>query len=801
MNYIRYFNQINMQDVPKVGGKTASLGEMMNTLGKKGIEIPNGFALLADAYWQFLDYNKLREKIVKLVNPLTLKTSLPELKKVGAQIRELILNGTMPEDVAAEIDPAYDWLCDYYQQKNCDVAVRSSATAEDLPGASFAGQQETFLNIKGKEALKKACIRSFASLFTDRAITYRTEKKFDHMKVALSVGVQKMVRSDLGSSGVMFTLDTESGFKDVVIINASWGLGEAIVQGMVSPDEFWIHKPTFEKKFQPLIKKELGTKQVKIVYTKNPEEPTTQVQCSEKERRSFCLTDDDVFSLTQKALIIEQHYSQLHNAWTPMDIEWAKDGETGKLYIVQARPETVHALEKNHGKVAQYAVDLSESALKNLVIATGQSVGQAIALGKARLVKSIKEVSTFNQGDILVTQMTDPDWVPLMKKAAAIITERGGRTSHAAIVSRELGISAIVGVGEEIKVIKEGQEITVDCSRGDIGYVYNKAVPFKKEEIAFASLPKAPIDLYMNIAEPERAFTLSWMPIDGIGLARTEFIIANKIKMHPMAAVEPEKVSDKKMLEKLQRLADGYKDTKTFFIESLAQGVGTLAAAFYPKPVIVRFSDFKSNEYRNLLGGDYFEPSEENPMLGLRGAARYYSPLYQKAFELECQAMKLAREKMGFSNIVLMIPFIRSIDEAKKVVAILKQQGLERAKNTLELFMMCEIPSNVILIEEFCEHFDGISIGSNDLTQTTLAVDRDSELLANLFDERDPAVLRMMQIAVEGAKKSGKHTGICGQAPSDYPEIAQFLIKHGIDSISLNADRIVPFLMQYTKNK
>lgn len=711
------------------------------------------------------------------------------------------MQGSIPQDLSKEIDDAYSSLSDYYKQQNCDVAVRSSATAEDLPGASFAGQQETFLNIKGDKELQEACIKCFASLFTDRAIMYRIEKKFDHMKVALSIGVQKMVRSDLGASGVMFTLDTESGFKDVVIINGSWGLGEAIVLGKVSPDEFWIHKPTFEKGFHSLIKKELGTKEIKIVYATNGKQSIQQLNCSAQEQATFCLSENEIFELTQAGIVIEQHYSKLRGTWTPMDIEWAKDGNDGKIYIVQARPETVHAVEKNEHKVIRYHLQAPEFALNDAVMATGQSIGQAIASGPARIIKSIKEVETFNEGDILITQMTDPDWVPLMKKAAALVTERGGRTSHAAIVSRELGIPAIVGVGTALYKVKPGQPITIDCSRGDTGYIYDKAVPFKKEEISLAKLPAIPVDLYMNIAEPERAFSLSWMPVDGIGLARTEFIITNKIKMHPMAAVEPEKITDPKIRAAIAALSSGYQDAKSFFVDSLAQGVATIAAAFYPKPVIVRFSDFKSNEYRNLVGGSYFEPEEENPMLGLRGASRYYNPLYQKAFELECQAMKIAREKMGFANIVLMIPFVRTIAETQRVIGILKEQGLERRKNGLQLFMMCEIPSNVILIKSFCEYFDGISIGSNDLTQTTLAVDRDSQLLTALFDERDEAVLLMMKMAIEGAKKSGKHTGICGQAPSDYPEVADFLIKQGIDSISLNPDSIIPFLMLHVEKK
>ena len=798
MQYIRFFSEIGMSDVPTVGGKTASLGEMLNSLSKKHIRVPNGFAIVVDAYWYFLKYNNLTETIAQLLNQINEKTDLELLKKNGSQIRSLIEHGTLPEDLAAEIVQAYKKLSMMYEQKTCDVAVRSSATAEDLPGASFAGQQETFLNIKGEQELLKACLSSFASLFTDRSIMYRIEKKFEHMKIALSIAVQKMVRSDKASSGVLFTLDTESGFKDVVIINGSWGLGETIVKGLVTPDEFWVHKPTFEQGFRSLVKKQRGSKQLKLIYSrKNKTGSVIQLKTTKKEQQHFCITDDEIFELTRSGLIIEQHYSELHGKWTPMDVEWAKDGVDGKLYIVQARPETVHALEKNKSFTSTYQIDLPESQRDKLRLVTGQSIGQSIATGQARVVNSIKEVDSFNEGDILIAPMTDPDWVPLMKKAAALVTERGGRTSHAAIVSRELGIPAIVGAADAMSLLQNGDEVTVDCTQGSQGYVYRGIIPFKKQEIDIMSLTELPVDLLINIAEPDRAFHLSFLPIDGVGLARIEFIISNRIKMHPMAALAPDKIKDKKIQKEIANIVDGYENARSFFIDSLAQGVGAIAAALYPKPVVVRFSDFKSNEYRNLIGGQLFEPQEENPMLGLRGASRYYSPFYQPAFALECQAMKKAREEMGFTNIILMIPFVRTIVEAQKVINLLVQNGLERNKNDLQLYMMCEIPSNVILMKEFSQFFDGFSIGSNDLTQTTLAVDRDSALLAPLFDERDPAVMKMLKMAVESARENGKHSGICGQAPSDYPEIGDFLIKIGIDSISLNPDQVLPFLLRY----
>ncbi len=798
MQYIRFFSEIRMRDVAAVGGKTASLGEMLNSLSKKNIRVPNGFAIVADAYWYFLNYNKLTEPISQLLEQINEKTDLEVLKKVGAEIRSLIEHGTLPEDLASEIRQAYKQLGEMYNQKKCAVAVRSSATAEDLPGASFAGQQETFLNITGEEELLKTCLSSFASLFTDRSIMYRVEKKFQHMKIALSIGVQKMVRSDKGCSGVLFTLDTESGFKDVVIINGSWGLGETIVKGLVTPDEFWVHKPTFEQGFRSLIKKNRGSKQIKLVYNKkNAKTTVKQIATTGKEREQFCITDDEIFQLTQAGLIIEQHYSQLNDKWMPMDVEWAKDGVDGQLYIVQARPETVHAMEKKSAFALTYKIKLSDAQKEQLCIATGQSIGQSIASGRARVANNIKDIDSFNEGDILIAPMTDPDWVPLMKKAAALVTERGGRTSHAAIVSRELGIPAVVGAFDAMKLIKNGDEITVDCTQGSQGYVYKGIIQFQKQEVDISSLPELPVDVLINIAEPDRAFHLSFLPIDGVGLARTEFIISNRIKMHPMVAVEPNKINNKKIKKAIADLIEGYKDPQSFFVDCLAQGVGSIAAALYPKPVVVRFSDFKSNEYRNLIGGQLFEPQEENPMLGLRGASRYYSSWYEKAFALECRAMKKARDEMGFSNIILMIPFVRTLIEAQKVIDLLKKNGLERKKDNLQLYMMCEIPSNVILINEFSAFFDGFSIGSNDLTQTTLAVDRDSALLAQLFDERDPAVMKMMQMAVEGATKNGKHSGICGQAPSDYPEIGDFLIKIGIDSISLNPDQVIPFLLRY----
>jgi pyruvate,water dikinase len=668
--------------------------------------------------------------------------------------------------------------------------VRSSATAEDLPTASFAGQQETYLNVHDDEELLRACQKCFASLFTDRAIIYRIEKGFDHFKVALSIGVQKMIRSDLACSGVMFTLDPETGFKDVVTINASYGLGESIVQGLVTPDEYVVHKPTFQAGFKSIIKKYVGAKQAKMIYTDSAELIKT-VPVSSQQQHEFVLTDDEILELAQFSLIIEREYSALKKSWTPMDIEWAKDGIDGKLYIIQARPETVQARKDNNVLLQYRLKDLAHNA-KPLV--TGQSIGQKIATGAVRVIHNVTEIAQLQEGEILVTQMTDPDWVPAMRKAAGIITDHGGRTCHAAIVSRELGLAALVGAGNATELLQNEENVTLDCSRGAIGAVYKGILPFTTTKIKLSTLPKPCVPYMVNIADPDSAFECSFLPVAGVGLARVEFIISNTIKIHPMALIHPDKITDAATQKKIDELTEGYTDKKSFFVDSLSQGIGMIAAGFYPRPVIVRFSDFKTNEYRNLIGGIYFEPEEENPMLGFRGASRYYNERYKDAFALECAALKKARDVMGLTNIIIMVPFVRTTQEAQAVMREMKVHGLVRGKNNLKVYMMCELPANVVLMQKFSKYFDGFSIGSNDLTQFTLGVDRDSQMLADLFDERDEAVKEMLKLAIAGARKNKKSIGICGQAPSDYPELLPFLINCGISSISLNADSVIQAL-------
>lgn len=795
MKFIKKFEDLRLSDTPTVGGKNSSLGQMIAQLSAKHIRVPTGFAVTAQAYWHFLEYNELVEPMKRVMATLTDYSNFERLHAVGTEIRLLMSTGRMPDDLGAEIVAAYDELCARYQQPDLDVAVRSSATAEDLPTASFAGQQETFLNIQGHAALLTAVQNSMVSLFTDRAIAYRIEQGFDHFKVGLSVGVQKMIRSDLSVSGVMFTLDTESGFHDVVVINGSYGLGESIVKGEVIPDEFVVHKPLLAQGYAPIVKKHLGSKATKIVYAQGAQ--TTQtVAVSAADQCHFSLSDAEILELARAAVIIEEHYSQLKGGWCPMDIEWAKDGRDGKLYILQARPETVFASKKENGFLTQYVLKPTV-APKTLI--SGQSIGQKIVSGTVRVIVSAENIDRVQKGDILVTDMTDPDWVPAMKKAAGIITNRGGRTCHAAIVSRELNIPAVVGAQGATDVLQEGHVVTIDCSQGKTGLVYEGAVPFVRSELATQDLTTshAPVKVMVNIADPERALTVAQLPNDGVGLARLEFIINNAIQVHPRTLLHPEKIKDAAIAQKIADLTCAYQDKKQFFVDTLACGVGTIAAAFWPKPVIVRLSDFKTNEYRNLLGGIYFEPVEENPMIGFRGASRYYSPLYKDAFALECAALKKVREIMGLANVQVMLPFVRTIQEAQQVLDVMREFGLQRGKAGLEVIMMCEIPSNVVLIEEFAKLFDGFSIGSNDLTQLTLGVDRDSGELAALFDERDPAVKKMLGIAIEGAKRSKTRIGICGQAPSDLPEVAQFLIDCGINSISLNADSLIPFLMRY----
>ena len=652
------------------------------------------------------------------------------------------------------------------------------------------------MNVRGDAELLESVKKGMASLFTDRAIVYRIEKDFDHFQVAISIGIQKMVRSDKASSGVAFTLDTESGFADVVFINASYGLGEYIVKGVVNPDEYYVGKPTFEQGFKPILKKRLGVKDKKLIYATNGQDMVKEVAVSKADQEKFSLSNDEILNLTQMCIIIEQYYSDLRGSWSPQDIEWGKDGIDGKIYIVQSRPETVHATKKKDILITYSIKNGSDTDLKEKIITTGMSVGQKIAAGKARVIKDISGIDRIKEGDVLVTTMTDPDWVPIMKKASAIVTTRGGRTCHAAIVSRELGISCIVGAVDALEKIKDEQDITVDCSRGKTGYVYDGLLPIVKTETQLKSIPKLSTKLMVNIGDPDRAFTCSFLPVDGVGLARVEFIFSATIKVHPMALIEPEKVKDKKILDEIDEITAAYPSKKDYFIDCMAQEVATIAAAFYPRSVIVRTSDFKTNEYRDLIGGKYFEPVEQNPMLGFRGASRYYNPLYEPAFALECAALKKVREEKGFQNVIIMIPFVRTVEEGKKVLKIMKEYGLGQGENGLEIIMMVEIPSNALLIDQFSKEFVGFSIGSNDLTQLTLGVDRDSALIAHLFDERNPAVLDMMRMSIEGAHRNGRFIGICGQAPSDFDEICTFLINLNIDSISLNPDSVLPFLMK-----
>jgi pyruvate,water dikinase len=787
--FVRWFEEIRIEDVPMVGGKNASLGEMYRELTAKGIKIPNGFAINADAYWNTVKSAGILDGLKAAMEGID-KTDVADLAVRGKRARDLILGAGIPDDVWVEIKTAYSRLCDEYGA-DTDVAVRSSATAEDLPTASFAGQQETYLNIRGEHALREACSKCFASLFTDRAIVYRIDNNFDHFKVALSIGIMKMVRSDLATSGVTFTIDTETGFRDVVFITACYGLGENIVQGAVNPDEYYVFKPTFRQGHRAIIRKNLGDKKIKMIYVHGGSKALTRnVEVSEADRRRFCLTDDDVLKLAGYAITIEDHYSKKAGKNRPMDIEWAKDGITGELFIVQARPETVQSA-KTLDFLEMYHLDSGGS-----VLVTGKSVGEKIANGKARIIKDSAHLASFMPGEILIADTTTPDWEPVMKTAGGIVTNRGGRTCHAAIVSRELGIPAIVGTGKATEIIHTGDEVTVSCAEGDDGKLYQGLIPFHVEKIALSDLKRPKTKIMMNLGNPDQAFSISMIPNDGVGLARMEFIINGYIKIHPMALVHPESVTDEDEKKKIEQLTFGYENKEDYFIEKLAHGVGTIAAAFYPKPVIVRMSDFKTNEYASLIGGQYFEPKEENPMIGFRGASRYYDDKYREGFALECRAMKKVREEMGLTNLILMIPFCRRVEEAEKVLAEMAKNGLKRGENGLEVYVMCEIPNNVILVDEFSQVFDGFSIGSNDLTQLTLGVDRDSALVAHDFDERDPGVIKMVSMAIQGAKRNNRHSGICGQAPSDYPEFAEFLVKEGIDSMSLNPDSVMKITLK-----
>jgi pyruvate,water dikinase len=793
MKFIKRFETVTMNDVGIVGGKNASLGELIQHVSKQGVKIPTGFAITADGYRYHLEQNNLLEPLKKLLAQID-KTDLDAFAIIGNQIRSLIGNAPLPPALAEEITIAYKQLCADYNGHDVDVAVRSSATAEDLPEASFAGQQESYLNIKGPQNLLRAALNCFASLFTNRAISYRIDHNFDHLSVALSIGVQKMVRSDKASAGVMFTLDTESGHPDVIFITSAYGLGETVVQGSVNPDEFYLHKPTLKQGFDSLLKKRLGSKQHRLVYAQEGAAVTKDEDVPLAQRRCFALTDQEALLLAKQAIIIEDYYSKRKGSWCPMDIEWAKDGLDGQLYIVQARPETIHS-QAVHRQVHE-EFSLNRGAMSQYkVLATGKSVGRKITTGPARVIASAKQMSAIKPGEILVTDMTDPDWEPIMKIAAGIITNRGGRTCHAAIISRELGIPAIVGTSNATEKIVTGQEVTIDCCSGEVGVVYEGVVPFETKRVQLDNIPTPPVDIYVNLGNPDEAFAASRLPAAGVGLARLEFIINNSIQIHPMALVHPDRVTDAQIRANIDDLTIDYQDKKSFFIDKLAQEAGTIAAAFFPRPVIIRMSDFKSNEYRKLLAGQYFEPEEENPMIGFRGASRYHHEHYQEAFALECQAMKKIRDQMGLTNAILMIPFVRTLDEARAVIKTMNAHGLVQGQNGLQVYMMCEIPANVLLIDKFSTIFDGFSIGSNDLTQMTLAVDRDSQLVANIFDERNEAVKIMLTMAIAGAKKSGKKIGICGQAPSDYPEIATFLMEQGIDSMSLNLDAVLKEIM------
>ncbi len=786
--YIRWFEEITIDDVPLVGGKNASLGEMYRELTSKGIKIPNGFSVTAEAYWHTLKAGGIIEKLKKTMTGLD-TANVADLSKRGKIARDLILGAGIPDDLWEEIKTGYDRLCEQYGE-DTDVAVRSSATAEDLPTASFAGQQETYLNIRGYPGLRDACSRCFASLFTDRAISYRVTNKFDHFKVGLSIGIMKMVRSDLASSGVIFTLDTETGFRDVVFITGAYGLGENVVLGQVNPDEFYVFKPTFREGYKPIIMKKVGDKEIKMIYGRGDSKVLTRnVEVPEAERLRFCIDDEEVLELAGYAITIEDHYSNKYGEPRPMDIEWAKDGITGELFIVQARPETVQS-QRSKDILETYVLEK-----RSEILAKGRSVGAKIASGKAHVIPDVSDLPSFKPGEILIADTTTPDWEPVMKTAAAIVTNKGGRTCHAAIVSRELGIPAVVGAGNATEVLDTGREITVSCAEGEDGFVYDGILPSHKDTMSLKNLKRPKTEIMINLGNPEEAFALSMIPNDGIGLARLEFIITSYIKIHPMALVHPENVKDPKDLREIEQLTRGY-DKEEYFVEKLAQGVGTIAAAFYPKPVVVRMSDFKTNEYASLLGGSYFEMVESNPMIGFRGASRYFDERYREGFALECRAMKKVRDEMGLTNLILMIPFCRTIEEARKVIAEMEKNGLKRGENGLQVYVMCEIPNNVLLIDEFSKFFDGFSIGSNDLTQLTLGVDRDSELLASEFDERDPGVMKIMAMAVLGAKQNGRHSGICGQAPSDFPEIAEFLVKEKIDSISLNPDSVMKITLK-----
>ncbi|HIH10533.1 MAG TPA: phosphoenolpyruvate synthase [Candidatus Diapherotrites archaeon] len=781
--FVMWFSELGIGDVPVVGGKNASLGEMYRELSSKGVMVPNGFALTAHAYRHFAEKTGLKARIRSELSGLNTH-DMESLSQKGHNIRQMILKTQMPPEIEDEITRAYRKL-ERESRRSVDVAVRSSATAEDLPDASFAGQQETYLNIRGADDVINACKRCFASLFTNRAISYRHDKGFDHFSIALSVGVQKMVRSDIGCSGVMFTIDTETGFDKIVLINGAWGLGESVVQGSVNPDQFIVFKPTLQQGFKPILGKKLGEKAIKIVYSHGGTASTKTVHTSPAERREFTLSEAEILQLAKWAVLIEKHYSQKRKKYTPMDMEWAKDGNSGGLFIVQARPETVQS-QKDRNILEHYSLKG-----KSKVLIEGEAIGEKIGTGIAHVIRDASKIGEFRKGEVLVTDTTDPDWEPIMKMASAIITERGGRTSHAAIVSRELGIPAVVGTGNATVVVKSGKAVTVCCAEGERGRVFDGILPFEVKKVNVLHLPQTHTKVMMNVGNPEQALEFASIPNDGVGLAREEFIVNSYVKVHPNALLQYDTLKDEGAKAQIRGLTAGYKDKRQFYIDKLAEGMAMISAAFYPNPVILRFSDFKTNEYANLIGGTQFEPKEENPMIGWRGASRYYDPKFRDAFALECEAVKKVRDGMGLANLKVMVPFCRTVEEGKKVIAEMAKNGLKQGKDGLEVYVMCEIPSNVILAEEFCKVFDGFSIGSNDLTQLTLGLDRDSGIVTHIANEKNEAVKRLISQVIKVARQHHRKIGICGQAPSDFPDFAEFLVEQGIDSISLNPDTVL----------
>lgn len=786
MNYVKFFDEISIGDIAQVGGKNANLGEMVNNLKSFGIRVPNGFALTSNAYKTVLKENHLVDKIKQILEELDI-SDIAGLSRIGKKIRDLICNVDISKEMEEEIIQAYRKLSLEYKTKNLSVAIRSSATAEDLPDASFAGQQNSYLNICNEKDLIKAIKNCYASLFNDRAISYRSSRNYSHFDVALSVGVQKMVRSDRASSGIMFTIDTENASENIIMINSSWGLGENVVGGKVNPDEFYVFKPTLKLGISTIIKHQLGSKELKMIYSGSK---TKNIKTTKSERETFSINNTEIMELAKAGLAIENYYTKLAKAYRPMDIEWAKDADDGLLYIVQARPETVQSkIIKDNLTLEKYKIIASHENAKILV--KGRAIGEKVGVGKVRVIKDVSSASTFLKGEVLVADITDPDWEPIMKKASAVVTNKGGRTCHAAIVAREIGVPAIVGTSNATDLLRDGDTVTVSCCRGEDGYVYEGALEYKIEKIDLKDLKPTKTKLFMNVGDPRKAFSLAKLPNCGVGLARMEFIINNYIKAHPMALFNMYNGQKVKDYKKIKEIMVGFDNPKSFFITRLSEGIATIAAAFYPKPVIVRTSDFKSNEYKNMLGGRDYEKDEENPMIGFRGASRYYSKEYIDAFKWECEALKFVRDEMGLTNVKVMIPFVRTPDEGKKVIEIMKECGLVQGLNDLEVYAMCEIPSNVILADEFLKIFDGYSIGSNDLTQLTLGVDRDSALISHIFDERNSAITKMLAMVIEACKKNGKYIGICGQAPSDYPEITEFLVKEKIESISLNPDSIL----------